>query len=101
MRTFFYILSGALIILIVIVFFANLGPASIANVQLLGADPKIVKSGTIVFFSSILGAITAIFAFYGIYFKEVFGKKETVWSGNQKENISKKKSEDNWENTEW
>lgn len=101
MRTLLYVLSGATALTVLIVFFQNLGVTASANVSVLGATQMTVRSGTIIFFSSIIGAIAASFTCFGVYFDEIFGKKETVWSGTQKEDISQGQTKDDWENTDW
>jgi len=101
MRTLFYALAGIIGFLIIIVFFQNLNAISAASIKVLGSSQMMMSSGTIVFFSAILGAIAAMLAAFGVYYDQIFGKKETVWSGTQKENIATGESKDEWSNTEW
>lgn len=84
----------------IIIFFQNLGTATTANAMVLSSQ-MVVKSGTVVFFSSMLGGIAAMLGFYGMYFDQVFGKKETVWTGNNTNDVTKTQQQDSWDNTEW
>jgi hypothetical protein len=102
MRNFFYILSGAIGLLILILFFSNLTKANSQSfVVLFSAEKMGVTSGVIIFFSSIIGAIGSMLAIYGVYYDQIFGKKQSVWTGTQKENIAQTDDQKNWDSGEW